>query len=130
MTAPGEGTATDRFWSRIATGVLPYQRCPACGAVDFPPLSSCRSCGRPVDHWEESAGVGTVTTWTGIERTGDPAFRPLLPYAVAIVTLDEGFSMIARVDPIDAVEIGARCRLRFETSPATGRPVPHFEIAP
>lgn len=125
-----DSSDTGRFWRLIADEHLPYHRCGACAHVDYPPLSSCRRCGERIDMWPVSGGGGTVRTWTLVERTGDPAFGAILPYAVAIVEMDEGFLMLAGIDPPDQVDIGRRVRITFHRSPATGQLVPHFVVAP
>jgi uncharacterized OB-fold protein len=132
VTVPRPNGMTDAggFWSLVAEGSLPYQRCAACGTVDCPPGSSCRACGAPVEGWLSSEGLGTVVTWTQIERTGDPAYQRELPYVVAIIELDEGFSMLAGIGPAASVDIGVRCRLGFRRSPATDSMAPHFEVVP
>jgi len=78
--------------------------------------------------WDTSRGRGTIRTWTLIERSGDPAFVAMLPFAVAIVEMDEGFMILAGIDPPDQVDISRRCRTTFRRSPATGRTVPHFLV--
>lgn len=125
-----DSTDTDRFWRLIAAEQLPYHRCGACGRVDYPPLSSCRHCGAAIETWQFSKGRGTIRTWTLVERTGDPAFVPMLPFATAIVEMDESFLVLAGIDPPDRVDIGRSCRVGFRISPATGRTVPHFRVEP
>jgi len=121
-----DGTDTDRFWQHIEREELPYHRCEKCGRPDHPPLSSCRHCGAAISAWQVSRGRGTIRTWTLVERSGDSAFREMLPFATAIVEMDEGFLLLAGIDPPDQVDIGERCRLTFRISPATGRTLPHF----
>ena len=126
MTSPA--TDLEQFWQRIAEETLPYHRCDTCDRVDFPPLSNCRFCGATIDAWRASAGRGTIRTWTLIERSGDPVFKTLLPFAVAIVEMDEGFMIVAGICPPHLVDIGRRCRTTFRRSPAAGRTVPHFLV--
>jgi hypothetical protein len=60
----------------------------------------------------DSAGVGTVYSFTVVHRAPHPAF--VTPYVVAIVTLDEGFEMLANLacEPA-SVAIGQRVRVAF-----------------
>jgi uncharacterized OB-fold protein len=53
---------------------------------------------------------------TVVHRAPSAAFRVDVPYAIALVDLDEGFRMLANVVDTDpaAVAIGTRVRLVFE----------------
>jgi uncharacterized OB-fold protein len=43
-----------------------------------------------------------------------PAFRGEVPYAVAMVELDEGVRMVGKLTRAEGVAIGQRVRARFE----------------
>jgi hypothetical protein len=45
--------------------------------------------------WEESAGLGSLYSWTVVWRPPDPSFQ--VPYAPAVIRLDEGFWMMSAV---------------------------------
>ena len=94
---------------------LVLQRCPRDGFF-FYPRSRCPSCLGADWAWEEVSGNGRVHSFT-VDRVGHvPALRALAPYAVAIVELDEGPRLTARLvecDP-DAVKVGQRVSAVFE----------------
>lgn len=117
----------DSFWSAAAEGRLTYGFCPLCAAAIFPSRGLCPSCGG-VTEVRTSRGGGEIYTWSRVHRSADTGFRDILPYAVAIVELDEGFRMVANVEPVEDVRIGARCTVMFRPSPATGRPAPLFRL--
>ncbi|KZS63002.1 Zn-ribbon domain-containing OB-fold protein [Mycobacterium ostraviense] len=101
------------FWDGCRAGELRYQRCQACGATNFPPAEHCRQCLSGNLTWTPSAGIGEIYSWTVVYRPVTPEFE--LPYAPAIVTLDEGYQMLTNivgVAPAD-LAIGMRVRLRF-----------------
>lgn len=104
------------FWQACAQGRLVYQRCDACGRAQFPPRGHCASCHAAPLAWRESARVGTVHSHTTVQRAPTAAFKADVPYAIALVDLDEGFRMMTNVRgaPPDAVRIGARVRIVFE----------------
>jgi uncharacterized OB-fold protein len=121
MSVPGKPvppvTADTRpFWDRCRRGELTYQRCTRCGRIQFYPRVLCVECGGRELDWHVSKGLGTVYAVTVVYRAPSPAFRGDVPYAVALVDLDDGFRMMANVvgcDP-DGVAIGDRVRLCFE----------------
>jgi len=105
--APG---ALDRhFFEAAARGELLFQRCPACNHRQFYPRLLCTACGaNPV--WETASGRGTVHTFTIIRQNGMPPFKDLLPYAVAMIELDEGVRMMGNLTgcAVEQVRIGLR----------------------
>jgi hypothetical protein len=99
-------------WDGCRAGVLRVQRCRACGAHVFIPQPLCTGCFSDGLEWVDSAGVGTVYSFTVVHRAPHPGFET--PYVVAIVTLDEGFEMLANLacEPA-SVAIGRRVRVAF-----------------
>lgn len=83
------------YWEGLAQGELRYQRCAGCGTAVFAPAPVCPGCLSGDLVWEVSAGRGTIYSWTVVWRPQTPAFR--VPYAAAIVDLDEGWRMLANV---------------------------------
>ncbi|WP_308014614.1 Zn-ribbon domain-containing OB-fold protein [Nocardia coffeae] len=84
------------FWAGIAAGELRYQICAGCASVNFPPVEICRECQIADLTWHVSAGHGTLYSWTVVHRPVTPAFAEL-PYAPAIVHLDEGFRTVTNL---------------------------------
>jgi uncharacterized protein len=81
------------FWEAVADHRLIFQRCEDCGAAVFNPALICRFCTSRHLQWEESAGNGSVYSWTVAWRPQSPAFE--VPYAPIIVDLAEGYQMIS-----------------------------------
>ncbi|MDV8071368.1 OB-fold domain-containing protein [Rhodococcus sp. IEGM 1366] len=86
---------TAPFWEGCARGELLFQRCGQCGSATFPPIEHCRECLAFDQRWESSRGLGRLYSWTVVSRPVTPAFTA--PYAAAIVTLDEGYTMVTNV---------------------------------
>ena len=101
-------------------GRLAYPAAPD-GTPVWPPSLVVPGTGEPV-QWLLSEGRGTVYSTTALRA------RDSEPRNVAIVELDECYRMMARVDglPADAVEIGARVRVRFGAPDETGARLPFF----
>jgi len=66
--------------------------CNRCGARFFPPAAACISCLSADVGWQTSAGRGRVYSFTVLHRAPFPGFD--VPAILAIVELDEGYSMI------------------------------------
>ena len=102
--------ALDRhFFEAAARGLLLVQRCSACGHRQFYPRQLCTACaGEPV--WESASERGAVHTFTIVRQNAMPPFKELLPYAVAMIELDEGVRMMGNVTdcPVEHVKIGLR----------------------
>lgn len=107
---------TRPYWDGTAAGELRYQWCRDCRRPQFYPRVACAGCGGRALDWRRSAGRGIVHAVTVVHRAPSPAFRGDVPYAIALVDLDEGFRMLANVVDTDpaAVAIGTRVRLVFE----------------
>jgi len=73
-------------------------------------------CGAAALIWRPSSGLGTVEAVTQIRRAAEPFFQVLAPYLIVLVSVREGFSLMAIQDPQDlkrwrAMRIGDAIRL-------------------
>ncbi len=112
------------YAAHCRAGRLAYPAAPD-GTPVWPPSLVVPGTGEPV-RWLQSAGRGTVYTTTALHA------RDAEPRNVAIVELDEGYRMMARVDGVaaDAVEIGARVSVRFGDPDESGARLPYFALEP
>jgi uncharacterized protein len=106
---------TAPFWAATAEHRLTYQICRACGQVVFHPRRHCTCCTSGDLEWRDSAGAGTVYTFTVIRQHGHPFFRARIPYVVGLIDLDEGFRMVAEIaaDP-QALQVNQRVTVTWE----------------
>ena len=100
------------YWEGTRSGELRYQGCSDCGSANFGPGLVCRQCRSQSLAWEVSAGSGSLYSWTVVWRPQTPAFE--VPYAPAIVRLDEGYDMISAVVGCDPGELHENMRLAVE----------------
>lgn len=116
---------TRPFWDGCAAGELRFQRCRGCGAAQFPPSEFCRGCVGSDLTWERSAGLATLYSWTVVYRPVTPAFG--VPYAPAIVDLDEGYQMMTNLIGLapDAITPGLAVRVEFHET-GGGLRLPYF----
>lgn len=116
------------FWEACAAGVLAFQSCGTCRAVHFPPVELCRDCLGTDLGWETSTGLGTLRTWTIVHRPASAAFE--VPYAPAVVRLDEGFEMMTNLIGLAPAEIAADMRVEVEFHELSpGLRLPYFRPA-
>jgi uncharacterized OB-fold protein len=111
------------FWEGVRERKLLIHRCGSCGRTAAPFGPACVFCGSEDLELVESAGIGTVYTWTVCHRAMDPIFVDDVPYTVCAVRLDEGAILYGRL--IDAREGEVRADLPVgvawvEAAPADG----------
>ena len=119
---------TAPFWAATREHRLTYQECASCGEVIFYPRRHCTRCLSTDLRWHDSAGAGTLYTYTVIRQHGLPYFRSRLPYVVGFVDLDEGFRLMAEIDAQpDAIDVGRRVTVGWEDHADLSVPV--FRLA-
>lgn len=116
----------DRTRPFFTTGRLLLQACKSCGAVQHPPEDVCRRCQAMEFETRESAGLGTVYSFTVIHHPVHPILDKAVPYAVALVQLDDfpHVRLVGNVLNVAApeVRIGLRVKASWQATrdPATG----------
>jgi len=110
------------FWDGCAAGEIRVRRCDACGAVQTFPQEICPGCSSHAIAWHPSGGQGTVYSLTVVTRAPTDAFRPLVPYTIVLVDLDDGPRMMAH--GASGLAIGERVRATFFLH--DGRHLPRF----
>lgn len=94
------------WWEAVNEGILPIQKCNACGALYHPPRPMCGACRSMDMGLAESRGRGTVHSFTVIRHPQFPGYD--FPIVAAVIDLEEGVRMVSNVvecDPAD-VHIG------------------------
>lgn len=104
------------FWTGGADGVLRFQHCQDCGYWLHPPGVVCPKCLSANLVPEAVSGLGTIAAVTLNYQPWVPGQQ--LPYAIAIVELDEqtGLRLTTNIvgAPIESLHIGQRVRVTFE----------------
>lgn len=113
MTQHTDIVTLKTFFDEVRAGRLTGIRCGDCRELAIPPKEFCPSCGKRSWTAVPLDGAGEIASYTVIRvaprgHTGD------VPYAVAVVRLREGVSVIGRmVDvPLDALSVGLPVRFR------------------
>lgn len=113
VTAPPVPSAdglSGQFYEHCRRHQLSFQRCSRCGRWRHIPRLTCADCGSDVWLWHKSSGRGVVYSFTVIHRALHPGLKDAMPFVCAIVELDEGVRVVARVvdmAPGTALQAGA-----------------------
>lgn len=78
------------YHRHLRQGRFVVQQCTGCESYIYYPRVVCPHCGSEDLEYRESAGRGTVYTFTVCHRPGHPSFADQVPYVVAMVELEEG----------------------------------------
>lgn len=127
---PKPNAVTRHFWVACAEGRMEFQHCPRCGHDQFPPRISCTRCHGGGLEWRPASGRGTVFSFTIVHRAPTDAFKADVPYALAIVELEEGVRamMNVRAADLSAVAIGAPVDIVFEPTEDGFPPLPQARL--
>ncbi len=128
--APAPDADSQPFWDAANEGRFLLQRCEDCGSAQFYFRAICHKCRSARLHHEDSAGQGTIASFSIIHRAPLNCFRQWGPYPVALVDLDEGVRFLTNVVQCAAsdVRIGQRVRVVFDPIPGTKQMLP--KVAP
>jgi len=75
------------WWLALRRNELALQACSDCARLRWPARAICNDCGSLDWRWSESAGTGTIVSWTVTHRP--PAPQVEVPYVVVLVRLDD-----------------------------------------
>jgi len=113
IPAPRPTLRSQAYWEGCRAHRLLYQRCSACSFRGIGAFTVCAQCHATSAVWEESAGAASLYSWTVVWRPPDPSFQ--VPYAPAVVRLDEGFWMMSAIIGCEpaALHDGLRVAVEF-----------------
>jgi uncharacterized OB-fold protein len=112
---PRPSVESEPFWAAVQRGELRFQRCGRDGKLFWPPSARCPRCWSTEWTWDRVSGRGSVFSFVVFQRSYHPAFRGALPYAVAIVELDEGVRFTTRLVDVrpEDVRVGMPVEVAF-----------------
>jgi uncharacterized OB-fold protein len=120
------------FWDACREHRFLIHRCQIC-AVAYWPASCCVDHGVQDMRWEDASGRGVVHTFTVVHHAYEPSMVARIPYALAVVRLEEGpffHSDIVDCDPVE-VHVDMPVIVRFEPiDDDDGAVLPHFAPDP
>ena len=97
MPKPESRAATAPFWEATKRHELVIQRCGQCGKWVFHPREQCPECFSRELEWTRASGRGRVYAFTIVHQPAHPGFMGDVPYAYAIIQLEEGARMASNI---------------------------------
>jgi len=125
------------WWAGTKQHKYLVRQCQDCGHKWFPPGPVCAKCNSFNAGWFETAGKGTIHSYTVIPKGGLPAFAATGPYVVALIELDgcngpDG-SLVRTcgvlVDDEDVVAIGLPVKVEYEAGPDPEFVFPRWKVS-
>lgn len=115
---------SEPYWRGLSEGRLMIPVCHACGRTFFFPRRWCPHCWSPEIGWAAATGRGTVYSACMVNIAFDGRSADEVPYAVALVDLDEGIRIPGRLHPSDmAATAGQSVTIVFGDDPTRTLPV-------
>lgn len=93
-----------RFWESCRLHAMELQRCASCATFRYYPAPICPRCWSLEFAWTPVSGRGVVYSYSWVHRPA-PGFKDLVPYAYALVELEEGPVMPTNVVEVDPGEL-------------------------
>lgn len=118
---------TEEFWDATRDERLLVQWCRSCDVAIFYPREVCPTCLGTDLEWRESTGLATVYAVSVQHRPAFPGLAERVPYAVALVDLDDGIRMMTNVVGCEpgSVHVDQRVSVCWEAL-SDGRNLPVF----
>jgi hypothetical protein len=91
---------TQPFWDAAQAGELRIQRCNDCNKFYFYPRPFCPDCMGDNVEWQTVSGRGVLWSYV-INHRAAPGFEDEAPYAIAVVKLEEGPTMMTNIVGIE-----------------------------
>lgn len=104
------------YWEAAARGELVAQRCEKCGTHFLYVRDWCPECGSADITWSKTKGRGRIHSFSVIYHAPYPAFETDVPYAIAVVLLQEGAQLMTNIVEcdLDKVHVGQDVEVTFE----------------
>jgi uncharacterized OB-fold protein len=110
MPVPSEDSQP--FWAAAKKHELSLQRCGTCGSFRFPPAPVCPECTALGGEWAKLKGRGKIFSFVVFHRAFHKSFEKDVPYAVALVELEEGPRLVINIVGVTPDQI--RCDMPVE----------------
>jgi len=98
---------TKEFYDWCKRRELRLQRCKACGAWRHVPQPLCSECHSWEWDWAKASGRGRLFTWCVVFDPPSPVFAKDVPFAGAVVELEEGPRLVSWVSGVDPMKLEA-----------------------
>jgi uncharacterized protein len=116
---PVPSAESQAYWDGLRDRKLLMPRCDACGNYWFPPSLLCPHCNATNWTWTSTSGRGRIFSYVVYHRIYHPGFADEVPYAVAVIELDEGPRMVSNVIGIAPDKLACDLRVQVVYQPIT-----------
>jgi uncharacterized OB-fold protein len=116
---PVPSAESQAYWDGLRDRKLLMPRCDACGKYWFPPSLLCPHCNATNWTWTSTSGRGRIFSYVVYHRVYHPGFADEVPYAVAVIELDEGPRMVSNVIGIAPDKLACDLRVEVVYQPIT-----------
>jgi uncharacterized protein len=116
---PVPSAESQAYWDGLRDRELLMPRCDACGKYWFPPSLLCPHCNATKWTWTSTSGRGRIFSYVVYHRVYHPGFADEVPYAVAVIELDEGPRMVSNVIGIAPDKVACDLRVEVVYQPIT-----------
>ncbi|MCF0132243.1 MAG: hypothetical protein HUJ72_00100 [Blautia sp.] len=81
----------EKFYQGLDEGKFLGRKCPKCGAVEFPPVYACNTCGNLETEWVEISGKAKVKSIVmPAALSSKPEYAVFGKYAYGEIEIEEG----------------------------------------
>lgn len=121
----------------FTTGKVTLQQCSSCAHIQHPPEEICQACQSFDLGFFQSAGDGRIESVSVVHHAVHPALKDHVPYAVAVVSVDDAPGILVIGNAIgvapESVRIGDRVSAVFEEAvdPGSGEQmlIPQWRVS-
>lgn len=90
-----------KYYDNLEEGKITGRKCQCCGAVEFPPVLICNTCGCFDMEWTQISGKAKMKSlMMPGNASSEPENADLMPYCLAAVTIEEGADVNALVQGV------------------------------
>ena len=116
LPRPMDPKLTQPFWEAAKRHELIIPRCRSCSRYFWYPRQACPRCLKEDWEWTPASGRGRLYSYTVVRQPQNPAFQEDVPYAYAIVQLEEGVRMISNVvgAPVEELRVDMPLAVTFD----------------
>lgn len=97
--------------------------CDSCGRTFFFPRRWCPGCWSAETSWVQATGRGTIYSTCMVNIPFDGRSAEEIPYAVALIDLEEGVRLPGRLARPNAAGVGGAVAIHFGDDPGSTLPV-------
>jgi hypothetical protein len=101
------------YWEGLRAHRLLMPQCTVCRHRWFPPSRLCPACHADAVDWVEVSGRGKIFSYVVFHRVYHPGFKDEVPYAVALIELEEGPRLLSNVVGLPLDEIVCEMPVRI-----------------